>query len=94
MEQLSCTAWLLLHCSSCKDHKSEPACTDHELELWERNSPVFTLVLHPCSPPAGFIGAEFEEVYQVVHEGRARFWGMGLFGGSNGYWDSATLKVS
>jgi len=39
------------------------------------------------------IGAEFEEVYQTVHEGRARFWGMGLFGGSNGYWDSATLKV-
>ena len=42
---------------------------------------------------AGMIGAEFEEVYQTVHEGRARFWGMGLFGGSNGYWDSATLKV-
>ena len=39
------------------------------------------------------IGAEFEEVYQTVHEGRARFWAMGLFGGSNGYWDSATLKV-
>ncbi len=43
---------------------------------------------------SGVIGAEFEEVYQTVHEGRARFWNMGLFGGSNGYWDSATLKVS
>ena len=47
----------------------------------------------PHALTAGMIGAEFEEVYQTVHEGRARFWGMGLFGGSNGYWDSATLKV-
>ena len=37
---------------------------------------------------------EFEETYQVVHEGRARLFGLGIFGGSNGFWDVATLKVS
>ena len=51
------------------------------------------IVLTGLSACPGVIGAEFEEVYQTVHEGRARFWNMGLFGGSNGYWDSATLKV-
>ena len=29
----------------------------------------------------------------MVHEGRARLFGLGLFGGSNGYWEAATLQV-
>ncbi len=33
-------------------------------------------------------------MYQIVHEGRARLFGLGIFGGSNGFWDAATLKVS
>ena len=33
-------------------------------------------------------------MYNVVHEGRSRLFGLGIFGGSNGYWDAATLKVS
>ena len=30
----------------------------------------------------------------MVHEGRARLFNLGIFGGSNGFWDAATLKVT
>jgi cellulose synthase/poly-beta-1,6-N-acetylglucosamine synthase-like glycosyltransferase len=38
------------------------------------------------------VTCEFEAIYGVAHPGRARMHGFGIFGGSNGYWRTATLK--
>ncbi len=38
------------------------------------------------------VASEFEAIYGVAHPGRARVHGFGIFGGSNGYWRTATLK--
>ena len=38
------------------------------------------------------VTCEFEAIYGVAHPGRARVHGFGIFGGSNGYWRTSTLK--
>jgi cellulose synthase/poly-beta-1,6-N-acetylglucosamine synthase-like glycosyltransferase/DNA-binding response OmpR family regulator len=38
------------------------------------------------------VTCEFEAIYGVAHPGRARMHGFGIFGGSNGYWRTATLR--
>ena len=40
------------------------------------------------------IAAEFEAMYAVSHPGRARLHGFGIFGGSNGYWRTSTLRLT
>jgi len=42
---------------------------------------------------SALVAAEFEQMYTVGHPGRARAFGFGLFGGSNGYWRAAALKA-
>ncbi|PWN53097.1 hypothetical protein IE53DRAFT_400807 [Violaceomyces palustris] len=39
------------------------------------------------------VSAEFDTIYGVFHPGRANLHGFGLFGGSNGYWNSSLLKT-
>lgn len=46
-----------------------------------------------CFLRAGLFGVELEETYQVGPEGRARLFDLGSAGGSNAFWDAATLKV-
>lgn len=43
---------------------------------------------------SALVAAEFEQMYTVGHPGRARAFGFGLFGGSNGYWRAAALKAT
>lgn len=38
------------------------------------------------------VTAEFEEMYAVGHSGRTKVMGIGLFGGSNGFWRAETLR--
>jgi len=38
------------------------------------------------------VTAEFEQMYSVGHPGRTRLTGIGLFGGSNGYWKAEALR--
>ena len=38
------------------------------------------------------VATEFEAIYAVAHPGRARVHGFGIFGGSNGYWQTSLLK--
>ena len=38
------------------------------------------------------IAVEFEIIYAVSHPGRSRLHGFGIFGGSNGYWRTASLR--
>ncbi len=38
------------------------------------------------------VASEFEAIYGVAHPGRARVHGFGIFGGSNGYWQTEILK--
>ena len=38
------------------------------------------------------IAVEFETIYAVSHPGRARLHGFGIFGGSNGYWRTESLR--
>ncbi|HET6794195.1 MAG TPA: polyprenol phosphomannose-dependent alpha 1,6 mannosyltransferase MptB [Acidimicrobiales bacterium] len=40
------------------------------------------------------VTAEFEEMYAVGHVGRTRLTGIGLFGGSNGFWRAEALKAT
>ncbi|MDO0932872.1 glycosyltransferase [Streptomyces sp. DG2A-72] len=37
------------------------------------------------------VAAEFEAIYAVSHPGRARMYGFGIFGGSNGFWRTDIL---
>lgn len=39
------------------------------------------------------IAAEFDTIYGVFHPGRANLHGYGLFGGSNGHWNSTLLRT-
>lgn len=39
------------------------------------------------------IAAEFDTIYGVFHPGRASLHGYGLFGGSNGHWNSTLLRT-
>ena len=41
---------------------------------------------------ARLVAVEFEQIYAVAHPGRARLFGFGIFGGSNGYWRSSALE--
>lgn len=41
---------------------------------------------------AALIAAEFEDMYNVGHEGRTTLFDLGIFGGSNGYWEAPLLK--
>ena len=38
------------------------------------------------------VTAEFEQMYSVGHPGRTRIMGIGLFGGSNGFWRAESLR--
>ena len=38
------------------------------------------------------VAVEFETIYAVSHPGRARLHGFGIFGGSNGYWRTESLR--
>ncbi|REE94814.1 glycosyltransferase [Thermomonospora umbrina] len=40
---------------------------------------------------ARLVAVEFEAIYAVSHPGRARMYGFGLFGGSNGFWRTDLL---
>lgn len=39
------------------------------------------------------VTAEFEQMYSVGHPGRTRVMGIGLFGGSNGFWRASALRA-
>jgi cellulose synthase/poly-beta-1,6-N-acetylglucosamine synthase-like glycosyltransferase len=41
---------------------------------------------------ARLVAVEFEAIYAVSHPGRARLHGFGIFGGSNGYWRTDSLR--
>jgi cellulose synthase/poly-beta-1,6-N-acetylglucosamine synthase-like glycosyltransferase len=41
---------------------------------------------------AKLVAVEFETIYAVSHPGRARLHGFGIFGGSNGYWRTESLR--
>ncbi len=41
---------------------------------------------------ARMVAVEFETIYAVSHPGRARLHGFGIFGGSNGYWRTDSLR--
>jgi cellulose synthase/poly-beta-1,6-N-acetylglucosamine synthase-like glycosyltransferase len=41
---------------------------------------------------ARLVAVEFESIYGVSHPGRTRLHGFGLFGGSNGYWNTRVLR--
>ena len=45
-----------------------------------------------ASPIARLVAVEFETIYAVSHPGRARLHGFGIFGGSNGYWRTESLR--
>lgn len=40
---------------------------------------------------ARYVAVEFEAIYAVSHPGRAKFHGFGIFGGSNGFWQTDLL---
>lgn len=44
------------------------------------------------SPVAHMVAVEFESIYAVSHPGRTQLHGFGLFGGSNGYWRTSSLR--
>lgn len=44
------------------------------------------------SPVARTVAVEFESIYAVSHPGRTRLHGFGLFGGSNGFWRTSSLR--
>ncbi len=41
---------------------------------------------------ARMVAVEFEQIYAVNHPGRARVQGFGIFGGSNGYWNTQLFR--
>ena len=42
---------------------------------------------------ARMVAIEFEQIYAVAHPGRARVQGFGIFGGSNGYWNTQLFRA-
>jgi cellulose synthase/poly-beta-1,6-N-acetylglucosamine synthase-like glycosyltransferase len=42
---------------------------------------------------ARMVAVEFEQIYAVNHPGRARVQGFGIFGGSNGYWNTQLFRT-
>lgn len=40
---------------------------------------------------ASIVAVEFEDIYNIGHEGRTDTWDIGIFGGSNGYWRAPLL---
>ena len=45
------------------------------------------------SDVARMVAVEFEQIYAVAHPGRARIQGFGIFGGSNGYWNTQLFRA-
>lgn len=45
------------------------------------------------SDVARMVAIEFEQIYAVNHPGRARVQGFGIFGGSNGYWNTQLFRA-
>jgi cellulose synthase/poly-beta-1,6-N-acetylglucosamine synthase-like glycosyltransferase len=43
---------------------------------------------------ARMVAIEFEQIYAVNHPGRARVQGFGIFGGSNGYWNTQLFRAT
>ena len=41
---------------------------------------------------SGLIAVEFEDMYNVGHEGRSNLFDLGIFGGSNGLWRAEVLQ--
>ncbi|MBA4248961.1 MAG: histidine kinase [Microbacterium sp.] len=46
------------------------------------------------SSVARMVAVEFEQIYAVNHPGRARIQGFGIFGGSNGYWNTQLFRAT
>lgn len=42
---------------------------------------------------AQMVAIEFEQIYAVAHPGRARVQGFGIFGGSNGFWNTQLFRT-
>jgi cellulose synthase/poly-beta-1,6-N-acetylglucosamine synthase-like glycosyltransferase/GGDEF domain-containing protein len=80
------------------DHNPDP---DSFHRAWRWLSNGYDVVQGHCvvrngndSLVARTIAVEFESIYAVSHPGRARLHGFGIFGGSNGYWRTDTLRAT
>ena len=78
------------------DHHPAPDSFDR---AWRWLSHGYDVVQGHCvvrngeaSRTARTVAVEFESIYAVSHPGRARLHGFGVFGGSNGYWRTSTLR--
>jgi cellulose synthase/poly-beta-1,6-N-acetylglucosamine synthase-like glycosyltransferase len=78
------------------DHHPEPGSF---LRAWQWLSNGQDVVQGHCVVRNGgssrisrLVAVEFESIYAVSHPGRARLHGFGIFGGSNGYWRSESLR--
>lgn len=78
------------------DHHPDPGSFER---AWRWLSSGYDVVQGHClvrngdeSWVARMIAVEFESIYTVSHPGRARLHGFGIFGGSNGYWKTETLR--
>lgn len=78
------------------DHHPEP---DVFSRAWRWIAAGYDVVQGRCvvrngeaSLVACTVAVEFESIYGVSHPGRSRLHGFAVFGGSNGYWRTATLR--
>lgn len=80
------------------DHQPDP---DSFRRAWSWLSNGCDVVQGHClirngdsSAVARIIAVEFEAIYAVSHPGRARLHDFGVFGGSNGFWNTALLRAT
>lgn len=78
------------------DHHPDPDCFKR---AWRWLSNGWDVVQGHCfirngeeSWVARMVAVEFESIYAVSHPGRARMHGFGIFGGSNGFWNTQLLR--
>ena len=79
------------------DHQPDPTSFTR---AWDWLANGFDVVQGHCfirngdvSWVARTVAIEFEQIYAVSHPGRARLHRFGIFGGSNGYWKTETLRA-
>ena len=79
------------------DHHPDPGCFERAW-LWLSNG--YGVVQGHCVVRNGdaswvtrMVAVEFESIYAVSHPGRSELHGNGIFGGSNGYWQSDLLRT-
>ncbi|HUZ88059.1 MAG TPA: response regulator [Candidatus Baltobacterales bacterium] len=77
------------------DHHPDPHCFRR---AWRWLASGYDVVQGHCMVRNGdetwvsrLVAVEFEAIYAVSHPGRARLHGFGIFGGSNGYWNTRLL---